>query len=102
MTTDTRTHTPGPWRALIWEEYVAPTGNRIVTQDGFEIAALSYTGGSEDADARLIAAAPDLKEVLIQAIEESGFSVSGPTDWRAAEDGEPHWVCKAREILARA
>lgn len=41
-----------------------------------------------------------LKAVLIQAIEESGFTISGPTDWRAAEHGEPHWVCNARAVLA--
>lgn len=42
----------------------------------------------------------DLRRVLIQAIEESGFSVSGPTDSRVAEHGEPAWVCNARAVLA--
>jgi hypothetical protein len=41
-----------------------------------------------------------LKDVLIQAIEESGFSVSGPIDSKAAEDGEPIWVCEARRVLS--
>lgn len=41
-----------------------------------------------------------LRAVLVQAIESSGFSVSGPTDSRAAEHGEPAWVCNAREVLA--
>jgi hypothetical protein len=41
-----------------------------------------------------------LREVLVQAIEESGYNVSGPTDVREAEHGEPPWVCNAREVLA--
>lgn len=43
-----------------------------------------------------------LQDVLVQAIEASGFSVSGPTDIRAAEHGEPAWVCNARAALANA
>lgn len=39
---------------------------------------------------------------LVQAIEASGYSVSGPTDSRAAEDGEPAWVCSARGAIANA
>lgn len=41
-----------------------------------------------------------MEAVLMQAIEASGFRVSGPTDWRAAEHGEPPWACNAREVLA--
>jgi hypothetical protein len=51
---------------------------------------------------RLAKAAPDLLKTLIQGIEASGFSVSGPTDVRAAEHGEPAWICNAREIIAKA
>lgn len=46
-------------------------------------------------------AAADLHRVLVSAIEESGFLVSGPTDVRVAEHGEPAWVCEARAALAR-
>lgn len=41
-----------------------------------------------------------LRTALVQAIEASGFSISGPTDIRAAEDGEPIWVCNGRALLA--
>lgn len=41
-----------------------------------------------------------LMSVLAQAIESSGFSVSGPTDVRAAEHDEPIWVCNARSAIA--
>ncbi len=44
----------------------------------------------------------ELESALIQAIEASGFSVSGPTDSRAAEHGEPTWVCNARAALAQS
>lgn len=40
------------------------------------------------------------KAELVRRIEKAGFSVSGPTDIRAAEDGEPLWVCDARAVLA--
>lgn len=38
--------------------------------------------------------------LLVHRIEAAGFSVSGPFDSRAAEDGEPTWVCSARAALA--
>lgn len=44
----------------------------------------------------------ELESALIQAIEASGYSVSGPTDSRAAELGEPTWVCNARAALAQS
>ena len=37
---------------------------------------------------------------LVRRIETAGFSVSGPGDFRAAENGEPVWVCNARAALA--
>jgi hypothetical protein len=37
---------------------------------------------------------------LVRRIESAGFAVSGPADVRAAEDGEPIWVCNARAALA--
>jgi hypothetical protein len=43
-----------------------------------------------------------LRQALIQAISDSGFYVAGPTDWRAAENGEPRWVCNARAALAQS
>ncbi len=38
--------------------------------------------------------------LLVHRIENAGFSVSGPSDSQAAEDGEPTWVCSARAALA--
>lgn len=42
----------------------------------------------------------ELRKALEKAISESGFYLSGPRDWRAAEAGEPRWVCYARGVLA--
>jgi hypothetical protein len=42
-----------------------------------------------------------LLTALQEAVEAAGFSISGPTDWRAAEHGEPRWVCAAREAIAQ-
>lgn len=39
-------------------------------------------------------------DTLVAAIEAAGFLVSGPTDHREAEHGEPMWVCNARERIA--
>lgn len=41
-----------------------------------------------------------MRRVLLQAIEGSGFSISGPTNHRVAEHNEPFWVCNARNVLA--
>lgn len=41
-----------------------------------------------------------LQAALVQAIEAAGFAISGPTDSRAAEHGEPAWVCNARAAIA--
>lgn len=61
-------------------------------------------GGTQEQkdNARLMAAAPEMLTVLIQAVESSCWSLSGPTDVRAAEQGEPAWVCNARATIAKA
>ncbi len=44
----------------------------------------------------------EMSSVLVAAIESASFTVSGPTDPRVAENGEPGWVCKARLLIAEA
>lgn len=51
---------------------------------------------------RRLDAFPDLLAALMQAVGESGHKLNGPADWRAAEDGEPPWVCNARAAMAKA
>jgi hypothetical protein len=72
-TTKTTQHTPGPWHVEKDTTYRRPNDGeqtydndspiRIADEGGW-IAELAYINGPEDADARLIAAAPDLLEAL--------------------------------------
>lgn len=43
----------------------------------------------------------NLISIIEDAVTSSGFSLSGPTDSRAAEDGEPIWVCKGRAAIGQ-
>ena len=62
-------HTPGPWR---WDKIVSDNGAPLIVgkrRDGErDVAIVLYSGGSDDPDvhanARLIAAAPDLLKAL--------------------------------------
>lgn len=111
------TYLPGPWHVNgvgYRRDDSSPTGRRcyLTSPDGVDAEKLTINARNHHiatldshrrlADARLMAAAPDLLSVVIQAVEAAGFSLSGPTDSRAAEDGEPAWVCSAREVIARA
>ena len=98
MATETKaTHTPGPWHYNQEDGY-------IESEFGIIARACGWTDPDDETlpNARLIAAAPDLLAVLVQAVESCGWSLSGPTDSRAAENGEPAWVCNARAAIARA
>lgn len=58
-------HTPGPWKAV-------PHGSRIYGPDGYELAATSYEWqrtSTTEANARLIAAAPDMLAALLTCID---------------------------------
>lgn len=68
----------------------------IVEADGTTVCSPSPMG---EKNARIIAQAPAMLDLLAQAVEASGFSLSGPTDIRAAEHGEPVWVCEARFVI---
>jgi hypothetical protein len=90
---------PGPWRAY---------GARIKCIDHgveYTVARVETRRLNEDGikgTAAILSAAPEMLNVLVQAIEASGFSLSGPTDSRAAEHDEPAWVCNARAVIAKA
>lgn len=62
-------HTPGPWK---WGgHYAAMTGGNgeeVFTTEPYEGMWLSY-GDSQDANARLVAAAPELLEALATFVE---------------------------------
>jgi hypothetical protein len=78
-------HTPGPWDII--DQYIIAGDESVICQ---------WESYSDEADARLIAAAPD----LLAALHE----ISRCCDERASFDGDPamkRW-CKATSEVARA
>ncbi len=63
-------HTPGPWQ---WTQHFDPTIS--IYKDGFGQIARLYdsSAGTGKANARLIAAAPDLLDALEDLLHEVGF-----------------------------
>jgi hypothetical protein len=59
-------HTPGPWRTFVWNEFAgeAVIQKVVVINDNKEIAKFSRGTDEVMANARLIAAAPELLEAL--------------------------------------
>jgi hypothetical protein len=122
-------HTPGPWAAPDRAANNMTNGFAVdVYPQGCDApsikAARAFGRTAEEAEsnARLIASAPDLEREVIalraikdelvvaleasryrlsDAIEDSGYSVAGPTVW-GAEDGYPKWVASARADIAEA
>lgn len=73
-------HTPGPW-------YVQKSHKRNIMYDG-EIIATARPDKEAEANARLIAAAPELLENLariIDRIEESGLQDNFPSAYKRAK-----------------
>lgn len=102
-------HTPGPWRVSSESPRIIQKDYRAIGSDaGFLIASTMghdnsgfYASEQEaDANARLIAAAPELLEALTDAVIDFD-------NWAAHEDNHPHehlvvWVEKARAAIAKA
>ncbi len=96
---------PFPWTAPSAAVYAAD-GKMVCSLGSAEVVKAFRARGDGNgsmimATAEAIASIPDLTSTLIQAVESSGFSLSGPTDIRAAENGEPVWVCNARALIAK-
>jgi len=94
-------YTPGPWR---YSTAPQPNGCPIIGAGPLMVAMLAHTVNepaqreTDHANARLIAAAPDLLESLQQLVAES----VNPHDGSEYEDGE--WIAldKARAAIAKA
>ncbi len=70
------THTPGPWRVEGWSDAIG-SGNTVLDDDGRAVS----DGRISAADARLIAAAPDLLAALRHAYDVLGtFHHEDPTN----------------------
>lgn len=102
-------HTPGPWNVI---EGVADGGGIAIGPDLEDVgphALVTFNGGESEANARLIAAAPDLLEVLqdgynrfetmryvLQAIEAAGHDL--PMEYGSEI---ARWVERAAAAIAR-
>lgn len=72
-------HTPGPWRRQV----IAPNFDRIAIQTANGKHAIATVWVSK-ADARLIAAAPDMLETLQEAVNKGYMWDNDPELWAKA------------------
>ena len=70
-------HTPGPWEAFTEDSFSGWWAIRQITDDGLNHEVGSSDGGFDEADARLMAAAPDLLEALQAMVQWQMDSMSG-------------------------
>lgn len=78
-------HTPGPWETCDPEDYGDYDGNcRVILGDDLRVAVVLGVDGENEANAHLIAAAPDLLEALHECAEyfdrfaDAEFTQDGP------------------------
>lgn len=94
------THTPGPWKAV--DAFVENNPNRwLVARGGWGGPNIADCGPGAEADARLIAAAPE----LLAAIEDLLFTAEALRDDCESHDGicgDPESFKIARAAIAKA
>lgn len=94
-------HTPGPWAlgqpgAEQFEGVLVPDGKRVIwAPDGMEVALARDRGGETRANARLVAAAPELLEALRELLDR--LYDPTPCAWKASA----HYSA-ARAAIAKA
>lgn len=93
---DNATHTPGPWFAECGAAH-----NTVWAKDGIACLATIHHGvepaGLGDANARLIAAAPD----LLKALENAAFALESAIMLQGLKELEPY-ASAARDAIAKA
>jgi hypothetical protein len=78
-------HTPGPWKYLPDAWIIADVGSVVLTSQGME-----------KADARLIAAAPDMLAALRELVEDYEAAYGGN------DEDAPKALTQARAAIAKA
>lgn len=88
-------HTPVPWRS---------DTDRVVTDDGLVICDVRHAGTwITEANANLIAAAPELLVALTEALDLFSYEYTyGPDDAMVAANAGGDWVRQARAAIAKA
>lgn len=86
-------HTPGPWKATF------KAGTYLIQSPEWRTIALAgYTDSEDDANARLIAAAPDLLEAIRSMVDMFERHIDGR---EGPDDAAARWD-KARAAIAKA
>src|SRR3990167_164278 len=97
MTTQTQKHTEGPWRI----RHTSIGGHRAISdknnKDIVVVTGIGEIEEEQDANARLIAAAPELLEALKLMVEQYGGMVDGGVEKNARISVE-----KAKQAIAKA
>lgn len=82
-------HSPGPWQLQEWtvrdsDGAIEGGGLQVVDANGHTITAGTYEGSTdtEEADARLIAAAPDMLQALRRAVLALAFAAESSAAMR--------------------
>ena len=89
-------HTPGPWR-IRWEDH---NWVQVICDDHVPIADCTRLSATNEANARLMAAAPDLLEALeLIALQKHPVILQDPVNW---QDVANTFVGIARAALAKA
>jgi len=99
----TQKHTPGPWLRIdrtVYALHKMPFAGRIIDCNRFDVCVQGNDCPDEEkeANARLIAAAPELLTALEWAVARLIAPHSGPDD--AAKD--PLCIDKCKEIISKA
>jgi len=100
MNTETTTHTPGPWHGRNNPDF---RSREVFDPNGWRVADCRTTKNyeEEEANARLIAAAPELLEALDLTLHslENWMAIADEEDRRDYDDEA---VAKARAAIAKA
>lgn len=90
-------HTPGPWN-------VYAERNGSVRVDSAEVVVANANGGSPEclANARLIAAAPELLKALKEYADPDDCDADGAPDADNSRHGETCRWCRAQSAIAKA
>jgi len=96
------THTPGPWIVRdhpTQDIYIGPTNDGGAPSVAIVPRRISRTPGEHNANARLIAAAPELLEALTRLLPYANFMLSCTVD---DDDAAYAAVDRARAAVAKA
>lgn len=94
-------HTPGPWRVTRGNSQMSDKGTTIWHRECAGVYSDAYTHGDADADALLIAAAPDLLEAIQAVLQIDANGVSLKDRLKSWNAGRPA-LEKAEAAISKA